>query len=431
MRHTRTRLQFALLALAIVAVALWARDCAFAGRVVAWGWNYYEQCDVPAGNDFVAVSACWKHSLALRSDGSIEGWGQNNHGQSDPPAGNDFVAISAGGVHSLALRADGSLVAWGYNGNGERDVPAGNDYVAIAAGHDHNLALKSDGSVVAWGNNDEGQCDVLWGHDIIAIAAGYKYSLYLRAEGRIIARGGIDPWPHAYLYTVPSDRDFVAMAAGGFINIHSLGLKSDGSIKAWGSNEHRQCDVPEGNDFVAIAAGTSHSVALRSDGTVVAWGLNDKEQCDVPSAQGFVAVAAGSSHSVALFEEPGAGRPTADAGNDIVAAANEEVILDAGNSSDPDGEITLYTWTRLPDDVVLCSGGEPTCTTRALGRAEEVIELTVTDNDLATATDTVTIINRILYRLLEQADGAQLGDLNLDRQVNLADIALLAEHWLK
>ena len=36
--------------------------------IVAWGWNYYGQCDVPAPNaDFVAVAGGWGHSLGIRS----------------------------------------------------------------------------------------------------------------------------------------------------------------------------------------------------------------------------------------------------------------------------------------------------------------------------------------------------------------------------
>jgi len=52
--------------------------------------------------------------------------------------------------------------------------------------------------------------------------------------------------------------------------------------------------------------------------------------------------------------------------------------------------------------VIVYSGPEPTCTIRALGRAEEVFELTVTDDDLFTASDTVVIINKLLKDLLDQ-----------------------------
>ena len=46
---------------------------------------------------------------------------------------------------------------------------------------------------------------------------------------------------------------FVAVAAGGY---HSLGLKADGSIVAWGDNGYGQCNVPAPNaGFVAVAGG--------------------------------------------------------------------------------------------------------------------------------------------------------------------------------
>jgi hypothetical protein len=157
--------------------------------------------------------------------------------------------------------------------------------------------------------------------------------------------------------------------------------------------------------------------------------------------------------------------PIADAGEDIVAEANEEVTLDGSGSSDPDGQIIKYTWKRLPDGVVIYSGKEPTCQIRALGRVEEVIELTVTDNSLMTATDTVKIINRTTQNLKDQLAALQsqieqlqqqqqetrslvdricawppikwwlrrairLGDLNQDGRVNMSDFALLSKDWL-
>jgi len=70
---------------------------------------------------------------------------------------------------------------------------------------------------------------------------------------------------------------------------------------AWGHNAY----VPAQNTgFVAVAAGGYHSLGLRADGSVVAWGSNADEdgnhagQCDVPEPNtGFVAVAAGGYHT--------------------------------------------------------------------------------------------------------------------------------------
>ena len=48
------------------------------GSIVAWGWNEYGQCNVPAPNSgFVAVAAGENHSLGLKADGSIAAWGDN------------------------------------------------------------------------------------------------------------------------------------------------------------------------------------------------------------------------------------------------------------------------------------------------------------------------------------------------------------------
>ena len=60
--------------------------------------------------------------------------------------------------------------------------------------------------------------------------------------------------------------------------------------------------MPDGNNFVAISAGYSHSIALKKDGTLAAWGWNYHKQCDVPTnkAYDFIAIAAGGGHNIAL-----------------------------------------------------------------------------------------------------------------------------------
>src|SRR5436190_1277359 len=79
---------------------------------------------------------------------------------------------------------------------------------------------------------------------------------------------------------------------------HSLGLRADGSIVAWGNNGSGQCNVPAPNSgFAAIDGGGDHSLGLKADGSIVAWGSNGLGQCSVPAPNtGFVAVAGGWQH---------------------------------------------------------------------------------------------------------------------------------------
>ncbi|MHC4573893.1 MAG: PKD domain-containing protein [Planctomycetota bacterium] len=86
--------------------------------------------------------------------------------------------------------------------------------------------------------------------------------------------------------------------------------------------------------------------------------------------------------------------PVADAGEDIIADANEQVLLDANASYDPDGYIVQYTWTALPENLILYSGEESSFKTKALGRVEEIMKLTVEDNAGRTSEDTVSIFNK-------------------------------------
>jgi siderophore synthetase component len=67
--------------------------------------------------------------------------------------------------------------------------------------------------------------------------------------------------------------------------------------------------------------------------------------------------------------------------------------------------------------VVIYSGKDPNCQTRALGRVEEVIELTVKDDCWATASDTVRIESRTTQDLKEQVAAMQSQIEELQQQV--------------
>ncbi|MDC1486672.1 hypothetical protein N8134_03955 [Flavobacteriales bacterium] len=86
---------------------------------------------------------------------------------------------------------------------------------------------------------------------------------------------------------------------------HSLALKVDGTVVAWGWNAYYQCDVPNGlKNVVAITSGSNYSMALKKDGTVVVWGGGDNPIYNAPiGLTNVVAVEAGDRHSLALKED--------------------------------------------------------------------------------------------------------------------------------
>src|SRR5437899_12160094 len=81
-----------------------------------------------------------------------------------------------------------------------------------------------------------------------------------------------------------------------------------GTVISWG--EQVIPYTQPGTRYQAIAAGAGHSLALKSDGTVAAWGYNAFGESTVPaSLTGFVDVAAGKDHSLARTpDEPGDAR---------------------------------------------------------------------------------------------------------------------------
>ena len=173
----------------------------------------------------------------------------------------------------------------------------------VSAGGNHTLALKSDGTVVAWGRDDYGQLGIPMD----------ECTQYFCPKGLLPI-------------VVPGLNNIVAVSAG---ENHSLALKSDGTVMAWGLNNYGQLGdgtsenqyspvrVPGLSKIVAVSAGSQHTVALKSNGTVVAWGNNDSGQLGdgtrisrynpvaVSGLKGVVAVSAGGrggdlSHTVAL-----------------------------------------------------------------------------------------------------------------------------------
>lgn len=180
------------------------------GKVYAWGWNSGGELgrgvkgdpalfaapvireDGAELGDIVAISAGYRFSLALTSDGRVYAWGRNSWGELGQDktyematravlvkdsAGTgvlgNIAMVSAGGHHALALDSAGRVLSWGYESDGalgeganrarvgeyrpmfvvgEDGTGALGGVVAIAASFENSQALRSDGSVLVWGS---------------------------------------------------------------------------------------------------------------------------------------------------------------------------------------------------------------------------------------------------------------------------------------
>lgn len=146
-------------------------------------------------------------------------------------------------------------------------------------------------STIAWGNNNNLQTDVppsVTG--VVALSAGTLHSLALRTDGTVIGWGD-NFFGQANMAGLTQVK---AIAAGGTF---SLALLSNGTVVVRGT----QPPAPPGlNNVTAIAAGWKHALALQSNGTVVSWGDTNL----VPAGlNNVVAIAAGDGHSLALLAD--------------------------------------------------------------------------------------------------------------------------------
>jgi len=228
-----------------------------------------------------------KHSLAIKSDGTLWSCGNNSFGQlglgdttnrlshTQVGTGTNWVSVEASayginGGFSLAIKSDGTLWSWGNNSFGQlglgdttnrtspTQVGTGTNWVSVEAGVWHSLAIKSDGTLWSWGSNPYGQLglgDTTNRTSPTQVGTGTNWAIL----GKILASS-------------------------------SLAIKSDGTLWLWGYNGFGQLglgdttkrtsptQVGTETNWVSGSIGIEHSLSVKSDGTLWSWGANSYGQ---------------------------------------------------------------------------------------------------------------------------------------------------------
>ena len=167
---------------------------------------------------------------------------------------------------------------------------------ALLLGYQTVAHAASGGAVFNWGSDSLGQAPPAppagTGTNVVAVAGGVNHSLALKNNGTVLAWG----WNSNSQTNVPADLTNAVAIAGG--SLFSMALRANGTVTTWG---YVQSPPPGLTNVAAISAGWNHCLALQKNGTIVAWGDDTYGQIDVPASLGsVVAIAAGDNFSVAL-----------------------------------------------------------------------------------------------------------------------------------
>jgi alpha-tubulin suppressor-like RCC1 family protein len=206
------------------------------------------------------------------------------------------------------ISSDSVRLAYTINPDGVRNLEPPNENTPTKPPTPLVTALQPPKSKVLF-TNASGQV-VTWGAMVLpfvkpgtrftAVAAGGQHSLAVKEDGTVIAWGR----NLSGEARVPvSLSNIVAISAGGRSGTgFSVTLRRDGTVIAWGDNSGGQTNVPSGlSDVIAISAGTDHCLALKNDGTVIGWGSQGAGKTQVPAGlSNVVGIAAAGEHSVAL-----------------------------------------------------------------------------------------------------------------------------------
>ena len=187
--------------------------------------------------------------------------------------------------------------------------------------------------------------------------------------------------------------------------ILTVGLKTDGTVLAVGSNSRGQCNTESWREIIAISSSSQHIVGLKADGTVVAVGDNKDGQCKTKNWTDIVAISSKYDRTVGLKAD----------GTVVAVGFNR------------DGQCNTKNWT---DIVAISANGYNIMGLKAEGTVVTVGDHS-TQRKVTPWRDIVAIFNNSITVKL-QADGTVVAvGRNFSRECNIDVVAIDGDVVLK
>ena len=253
------------------------------------------------------IEVSYDNVIYTTDDGTVWVFGDSSYGQLGYNGGiqetpqrvdlNNVIQISATNCSSYAIDLKGGLYGWGLNEfNLLSDIVVtkpellDNNVIQVCAGNDNIAVVKNDKSLWKWDSN--GFTYIL--SNVEEVTLGSRHALAIRTDGTLwswgyneygqIGNGIYETSTYYSSYYSPSEimNDVVRIAAGMY---HSLAIRKDGSLWAWGDNS--KCQLGDGttemrstpikimDNVVEVSAGQYWSCAVKEDGSLWVWGSYD------------------------------------------------------------------------------------------------------------------------------------------------------------
>jgi alpha-tubulin suppressor-like RCC1 family protein len=188
---------------------------------------------------------------------------------------------------------------------------AAGGYIQVTAGLFHTCAIQQvnasgAGPVQCWGDNFYGQASAPRGVSFTQISAGDYHTCGLKPDGSVQCWGSNEKLDFCDVNVGECYYDFTGQAtprtgftyqrisAGAY---HTCGLTIEGNVICWGLNDKGQAGDKVGN-YAEVTTGADFTCALRAtDGGIDCWGNDKYYKTSPPAGVGFKDITAGENHA--------------------------------------------------------------------------------------------------------------------------------------